>query len=194
MWADARAHSRGNWKNIATRRVVAASALCRVGRRSSAFTLLEILLAVALIGILSAAMVSIAPRLTSDKSQTPQEIFWEAARTARRAALKTETEVRLSFDSKEKAFVIEGGEGVQKFAVPETRDLTIDLLQAQPTSGGSVLIGGQLVDTQTLPAVLFYPDGTCTPFRVQFRTTGPARILSIDPWTCALVLPADKKT
>lgn len=193
MWADARAHSRGNWKNFATRRFVAASPLCRLGRRSRAFTLLEILLAVALIGILGAAMVSIAPRLASDKSQTPQEIFWEATRTARRAALKNETEVRLTFDSKEKAFVVEGGEGVQKFPVPQTRDLTIDLLQAQSTGGSSILIGGQLVDTQTLPAVSFYPDGTCTPFRVQFRTTGPAHILSIDPWTCALVLPEEKK-
>jgi general secretion pathway protein H len=155
--------------------------------------LIEILLAVALLGILSAALVSIAPRLASSKSQTPQEIFWEAIRTARRTALKSETEVRLSFDSKEKAFLVEGGAGVQKFAVPETRDLTIDLLQAQ-SSGGSVLIGGQLVDTQTLPAVSFYPDGTCTPFRVQFRTTGPAHILAIDPWTCSLVLPEEKKT
>jgi prepilin-type N-terminal cleavage/methylation domain-containing protein len=192
MWADARAHSRGSWKKVATRRPVVVSYLYRTSKRSTAFTLIEILLAIALLGILSAAMVSIAPRLTSSKSQTPQEIFWEAARTARRTALKLDIEVQLSFDSKEKAFLVEGGEGVQKFAVPETRDLTIDLLQAR-SSGGSILIGGQLVDTQTLPAVSFYPDGTCTPFRVQFRTTGPAHIVAIDPWTCAPVLPEAKK-
>ena len=68
------------------------------------------------------------------------------------------------------------------------RELTVDFLSAQPGQS-SVLIGGELVDTKTVPAVTFYPDGTCSPFRAQFRAGGAAKVLSIDPWTCAQVLP-----
>jgi prepilin-type N-terminal cleavage/methylation domain-containing protein len=103
----------------------------RINGRSEAFTLLEILLAVALLGIMSAALVSIAPRLADARPQTPSEIFWEAARAARRSALTSDSEVRLSYDPKEREFVLEGGEGGKKFRVPETRDLTIDFLQAR---------------------------------------------------------------
>jgi general secretion pathway protein H len=164
-----------------------------MSRCTRAFTLIEILLAVALLGLLSAVMVSVAVRFVDGAPKTPDEIFWEAARTARRSALTSEREVRLSYDDKEKQFVLEGGAGGKTFPVPENRDLTIDFLHAQST-GGSVLIGGQLVDTKTLPSVSFFPDGTCSPFRVQFRTTGPARILAIDPWTCAPVLTESKKS
>lgn len=159
----------------------------------SAFTLIEILLAVALLGLLSAAMVSVAGHLADGRPKSPQEVFWEATRVARRTALKTEAQVRLSYDAKAKAFVLDAKEGARNFPVPEVRDLTIDFLQAQST-GGALLVGGQLVDTQTIPAVSFFPDGTCTPFRVQFRTNGPAHIVAIDPWTCAPVLSEPKKT
>jgi general secretion pathway protein H len=164
-----------------------------IARSSAAFTLIEILLAIALLGLLSAAMVSVAGHLADGRPKSPQEVFWEATRVARRTALKTETQVRLSYDAKAKAFVLDAKEGARNFPVPEIRDLTIDFLQAQST-GGSLLIGGQLVDTQTIPAVSFFPDGTCTPFRVQFRTNGPAQIVAIDPWTCAPVLGEPKKT
>ena len=163
------------------------------GRDRTGFTLIEILLAVALIGLLGAAMVTVATHVADGKPRSARDIFWEATKTARRKALQSETEVRLSYDAKEKAFLVDAGGEVKKFPVPETRELTIDLLQAQ-ASGGSILIGGQLVDTRTLTSVSFYSDGTCTPFRIQFRTTGPARIESIDPWTCAPVLPDPKKT
>jgi general secretion pathway protein H len=164
-------------------------------KAARAFTLIEILLAIALLGLLSAVLVSVGARMVDSRPKAPEEIFWEAARTARRSALNSDREVRLSYDAKEKEFVLDGGGESKKFPVPASRDLTIDFLHAQSTGGlgGSVLIGGQLVDTQTLPFVAFFPDGTCTPFRVQFRATGPARIVAIDPWTCAPVLSGAKK-
>ena len=39
---------------------------------------------------------------------------------------------------------------------------------------------------------MFYPDGTCTAFRVQFRVGANAWQLAIDPWTCAPVLEGRK--
>ena len=156
-----------------------------------AFTLLEILLALALLGLLAAGLVSGASQLMDGRPKSPTEVFWEAARTARRTALKSETETRLSYDSKEKAFLVDDGHAPKSFPVAGGRELTIDLLHAQ-AGGGSVLIGGELVDTSTMPSVSFYSDGTCQPFRVQIRSTGPAEILSIDPWTCAPVLKEAK--
>lgn len=159
--------------------------------RARAFTLLEILLALALIGLLSAALVSGSSRLIDGQPKSPADIFWLAARTSRRSALKTDRDTRLSYDAKEKRFVVDDGQKQENFPVKGPRELTIDLLHAEST-GGSILIGGQLMDTRTLPFVTFYADGTCTPFRVQFRTTGPAQIVAIDPWTCAEVLVQPK--
>lgn len=153
-----------------------------------AFTMLEILLSLALLSLLVAALVSGATQFLNSRARSPEEVFWEATRLARRTALNGEQEVPFSFDAKEKQFVIGAATAARRIEIPGAPpELTVDLLQAQ-ASGGSVLIGGQLVDTRTLPSVSFYPDGTCTPFRVQFRTNGPARVIAIDPWTCAPVL------
>jgi len=160
--------------------------------RRRGFTLLEILLAVALIGLLSAALVSGAAHLVDSRPSTPAEIFWEAVRAARKSALTSEHEVRLSFDMKEKKFVVADGDAQKTFPVLNASDLTVDLLQPEGSGNGMVLIGGQLVDTQTMPAASFYSDGTCSPFRVQFRTNGPAHVIAIDPWTCAPVLTEPK--
>lgn len=162
-------------------------------RTAAAFTLLEILLALALIGLLAGALVTISLRLTDAKPSTPEAVFWAAVTEARKAALKHEQEVRLSFDDKDKKFVLTSGD--QTFEIPQaSRDLAVDFLLAQSDNSSSVLIGGQLVDTKTLPNVTFFADGTCTPFRLQIRTNGPAKLIAIDPWTCAPVLPPAEGT
>jgi Tfp pilus assembly protein FimT len=159
---------------------------------SAAFTLLEILLAVALLGLLSAALVSGAAHLADGRPQSPEGIFWDATRAARKSALRTQSDVTLSVDAKKKEFVVNTAGSIQSFPLPAIRDLTVDLLQAN-SAGSALLIGGQLVEMRTLPMVTFYGDGTCQPFRAQFRTNGPANVVAIDPWTCAPVL-AEAKT
>ena len=175
-------------------RMRCAVPVLRLQRRSSSFgfTLLEILLSLALIGLLSAAMISVGSHLIEARPHTPAEVFWEASRTARRLALKSQQEVRLSFDPKEKRFVISGAGRQEMFPVTGPRELTIDLLPARST-GGALLIGGQLVESDPLDHVAFFRDGTCTPFRVQIRSTGPAQIIAIDPWTTAEVLTDESK-
>lgn len=162
------------------------------GARFAAFTLLEILIAVALLGLLSAALVTGANHLLDNRARTPAEVFWEAAREARRTALESATDVRLSFDEKEKTFVAHDGRAQQTFPLVEPpRELEVSFLPAQSTYG-ALLIGGLLVESEAVPFVTFYADGTCTPFRIQFRTTGPASVISIDPWTCAPVLQTEE--
>lgn len=187
----------GNWRGSACRRrdrgeLIAGHASPRTLR--AAFTILEILLALAVIGLLSAVLVSGASHLVSGRAMTPDEIFWEASRDARRTALKTDREVRLSFDQKEKHFVVDDGMQAKVFPLVEPpRELTVDFLPVRSTSS-AVLIGGQLVESETVKSVTFYPDGTCVPFRVQFRTTGPARVITIDPWTCAPILSKEDRS
>lgn len=155
--------------------------------RAAGFTLLEILLAIALIGMLAMSLITISWHLIGDRPLTADEVFWQATREARKAALKSEHDQRLSFDEKAVGFVVTDGVATKNFPVPPVRDLEINFL---PGSQGksSVLIGGELVDTRNVPSVTFYADGTCMPFRVQFRAGGPARVLTIDPWTCAAVI------
>lgn len=156
-----------------------------------AFTLLEILLAVALIGLLSAALVSTAVHLTDTKPRSNDQVFWEAVHLSRRAALRSQSDVTLSFDAKTKEFVMTGANAQQSFPlVTSPDDLAVDFLHAD-SGNSAVLIGGQLTETQTIPSVTFYGDGTCVPFRVQFRGGGAAHVIAIDPWTCAPML-ADK--
>jgi general secretion pathway protein H len=162
--------------------------LFRSGRRTLAFTLLEILLATALIGLLAAALVSTSIHLIGDRPVTPEDVFWQTVREARGAALKHDHDVEMRFDLKEQKFTITEGERTQSFPVPPpTHDLTVQFLP--PEQGrNSVLVGGVLLENEGLPSVTFYADGTCTAFRVQFRATGAPRVIAIDPWTCAPVL------
>jgi general secretion pathway protein H len=70
---------------------------------------------------------------------------------------------------------------------PTGGEVSVQFLQ--PRQGGSlILIAGQVIETQEVPRVAFYPDGTCTAFRVQFRVGANAWQIAIDPWTCAPVL------
>lgn len=165
----------------------------RVPSGVRAFTLLEILITLALIALLAGALVAGAGRLLKDQPTTPAEIFRKALTEARQYAIEKNVEVRLSFDAKNRVFTASTREGTRSYPVAGDADLAIDFLAAQK-GGSTVLIAGVLVETQTVPYVTFYPDGTCSPFRVQFRMNGNASVTAIDPWTCAPVLETKTTT
>jgi Tfp pilus assembly protein FimT len=156
--------------------------------RSEAFTLLEILLALAVIALLATVLVGTSATLLKDRAYSPDDVFWKACQAARKAAVKEGSAVQLSFDDKTKSFLADDGTHVQSFAIPSApQDLQVSLL-ASDGSHSAVLLGGVAVETGAAASVLFYSDGTCTPFRVQFVVSGAAHVLTIDPWTCAKVL------
>lgn len=152
------------------------------------FTLLEILLALALIALLGTIFVGGSSALLADKVSTPDEQFWKACAAARKEALENGRSVIMTYDSKGRGFAL--SDGTQRTEVPVSGpdDLFIDFHPSQTDSGSMVLVGGTLVETQPLAFVTFYEDGTCTPFRAQVRTNAGAHILSVDPWTCAPLL------
>lgn len=152
---------------------------------SGGFTLLEILLALAVIGLIATVLIGGSARLLESKPLSPDQVFWKAVVDARGAALKSGTTVRLSFDNPTKAFVIAG---------PKTKSVP---LAASPLDVQVVFLPGVATATNLLPGtdvgsplpwVSFYSDGTCTPFRLQIKTPVGNRMIGIDPWTCAPML------
>lgn len=170
------------------------------------FTLLEVLLTVALIGLLATVLISGGAPLIGERSASPSDIFWRAVQEARKSALKSGGEIRLKWDKEKKQFVLLDGAAsvglaadgftrtetpLKSFPLPPvfTRDLTVDFLGAAVRGGGNtILVGGVLVEARPIAHATFFPDGTCSPFRAQFVRPEGASMLAVDPWTCAPVL------
>lgn len=158
-----------------------------------AFTLVEVLVVLALIGLLSTLLVGGSISLLRSQAKSPTDIFWQACLQARRTALLSGRDVRMSFDDKAKAFTIDDGQSTTSIPIPRAAaDLKVSFIPADGASEGSslTLIGGALVSTESLPAVTFFHDGICTPFQVQFFIAGAAHTEAVDPWTCYPMLPA----
>jgi len=160
-----------------------ASATERVLRETTrGFTLVEILLVLALLALGGAILLPSARALIDQKrSGDPEDVVATVLQQVRREAVLTGEEVVLRFEA-----------GTQRFAWGEASvpagtgngTMRVDFLR--PGAGNAVLIGGQLVETSVVPALRFFPDGSCDPVRVQVRLgDGPARVFAIDPWTCA---------
>jgi prepilin-type N-terminal cleavage/methylation domain-containing protein len=154
------------------------------------FTLLEILLVIALIALMGTIFIGGSQAMLADKAKSLDEQFWAVTAQARKMALEDRQSVLLSYDPKTKAFILVDSIGKQSVPVTGPDDAMIDFHPAQVESGSEVLVGGTLIETQPMTSVTFYNDGTCTPFRVQIRAENAAHILSIDPWTCAPVISA----
>ncbi len=165
--------------------------VCLRERRRGGFTLLEVLLTLAVIGLVVAVLVTGAVQLTEHKDATPEEIFWKAVGDARKQAMLSGQAVQLRLVQKGKSTSLleTGPSGEKSYEFSGATPVVVDFLSTQKTAS-AILIRGELVETQTIPAVTFYGDGTCSPFRLQIRGSGTPRMISIDPWTCAPVLPA----
>lgn len=150
---------------------------------------MEILLVLALIALLAGVLIAGSIHLLDDRAATPEDVFWKACREAQTLAALDDAPVRLQFDPAGKKFTWDDGGAPHDLALPAGRDATVTFLQEQKNSA-AVLLGGVLVETATLPFVTFYPDGTCTAFRMQLHSGQDVRVLRIDPWTCAPVLEA----
>jgi prepilin-type N-terminal cleavage/methylation domain-containing protein len=163
----------------------------RRGCRAAGFTLLEVLVTLALLALLSGLLVGGTAALLRERPATADEVMRLAITQARRYAVENYREVRLAYDNKGKVFHASSVDGKRDFPLELPEEVQIDFLTTQKDN--SMLLGGELVELANLPYITFYPDGTCTPFRVQLRTgNGPARVVAIDPWTCAPVLETPK--
>lgn len=174
-----------------------------IGRsiRNRGFTLIEILLVIALIGLFSVLfVVNLESLMRQSDSDSVETAFWQATREARTRALVERHTQTVRFDEKAEAFVVEEGGGVNTrvFAIskddwsPETK-LEVAFQKSLPASQYS-LVQGRLVELREVASVEFYPDGTCTPFTVAMTVGSSEHSIEIDPWTGAELLPSEDES
>jgi prepilin-type N-terminal cleavage/methylation domain-containing protein len=158
------------------------------------FTLLEILIAIALLGLIVGVFAYGSARLIQEGPGSADEEFTKALAAARRHAVENYVEVRLSFDREQGALVLsalprngtaEESAQVATFPLVE-EEVLVEFVAGQ--GGPTELIAGVLVNTTTVSSVAFYPNGTCTDFQVQIRIGASVQQIDIDPWTCAPIL------
>jgi prepilin-type N-terminal cleavage/methylation domain-containing protein len=163
--------------------------ISRIAAGRAGFTLLEVLVTIALIALLTGVLVVGTSRLLGDRPKTPDELFWLAAAAARKQALLQNQSVRLSLDAKSREFILASAASETRMPFVSTQLSEIEFLPPKsPSTYSAILIAGELVETRTQPFVTFYGDGTCSPFRVQLKSRTQTRVLEIDPWTCAPML------
>jgi general secretion pathway protein H len=172
--------------------------ICRAGVRA-AFTLLEILLVIALIGMITGVFIVGAVSIADTKPPSAGDVFWQAVNGCRKQALMSGREVTLRFAKGENAepsalvATWEGGGARYPFGMAKNAGDTAAAAagagsnaanNTAPAPGvptvacdflttqkgnSAILVGGALMETTTLASVTFYGDGTCTPFRAQLR-------------------------
>jgi prepilin-type N-terminal cleavage/methylation domain-containing protein len=150
--------------------------------RSAGFTLLEIVVVLALCGLISALLiVGTRGMLQAVAQDDVENTALRAVARIRNDAVLSRSVMALHLD--EKVHSLEWDTGHEAL-VGEDR---VRLLP--PGKLSAVLIGGR-VEEAPLVRVRFYPDGTCDPFRLEVIRGTTSRILPVDPWTC-LVLSSD---
>jgi type II secretory pathway pseudopilin PulG len=154
------------------------------------FTLVEVILVLAVIMLLGALLLpGVNSMLRATSNEEPDRIFWDVVIAARELALTSNQTVLLRFDKEKNQLDWSNGTAVHHKVIPA--GVGIQFLQAR--AGSSILLGGVLVETQEIPVVRFYPDGTCDRFRVQLRRGQETpQVIAVDPWTCAPMLEAAK--
>jgi prepilin-type N-terminal cleavage/methylation domain-containing protein len=159
-------------------------------RRGTGFTLVEVLLVLALLALIGMVLLPVAGGLMPKAGGGGwEDNVAETLQRVRREAVVSGRELTMRFDPETRCLVWPGGAS-EPLGSGDAKP-SVDFLRSTGTS--AVLIGGQLVETTVIPVLRFYPDGTCDPVRIQLRATGsPPRVLSVDPWTCAPGLEVKK--
>lgn len=154
---------------------------CTSLRPRAGFTLVEILAVLAIVGLVaSVVFLGSGALLRAAQRDDVETGALTALASARRAAVLGGQVIELRVD--EQARVLAWGAETLTLA----GEGTVRLL---PMETSALLLGGRRVE-QAVPAVRFFPDGTCDPFRLELVQGAASRVLTIDPWTCAVMAPA----
>jgi type II secretion system protein H len=169
-------------------------------RYARGFTLIEMLLVLALIGVFTTLFVINADSLTRETAtQAVEAKFWTAVREARSQAILHRRAQALWFDKKAAAFVVENVEtGAKRSFVIKRDDWAPDTrlevaLQKQVDSNQHTMVAGELKTLKEIPEARFFPDGACTPFVATFNVGGEEKEIELDPWTGAELLKRDNE-
>lgn len=169
----------------------------RVSREG--FTLFELLLVLALIGLFSSVfVVNITSLMKDGEMETLEREYWRAVESARTAAVFKQQPHFLEWDPKGNRFLVISAGAAEAFPVEieSPTELQIEVLfQEIAPENSYVLIAGQLVAKREIVKVGFFPDGTCSPYEVSMRIADFETRFQMDPWTgVQLVDPSEDAT
>lgn len=154
------------------------------------FTLVEILLVLALMGLLAGLSIAAAGSLFGGRAARSADVCWDAVLAARSQAVLADASVRLRVSEDGHALRLESVGAPQVFDLTEgvsARIIHTGFLAESQASAGTTQDGAQ-------GSVRFYPDGTCDAFRLELIIArGVPLKLAVDPWTCAALLPPSSK-
>lgn len=147
------------------------------------FTIVEAVLVLALVVLIVSVLLPAAGSLLRGMhGETAEETVLSTLQDARRQAVVSGREVALRFEPAERALVWTDGVQTGRRGLGEG-GVTVEFLRP---GAASVLLGGQLVETDPVAELRFYADGSCDLIRLQLRRADAApRVIPIDPWTCA---------
>lgn len=171
------------WARADNCRALARAPRSGSARRRAGFTLVEVLLVMALLALFAAVFIpGVTSILREIDSRGPEQLLAESILAARNEALESDRMVELRYDDQTRQLVW-GATATRSEALP--LGANCDLLPV--ATGGNILLGGVLEEAgKPLRRVRFFPDGTCDAFRVRLKTLGEMpRLYLIDPWTCA---------
>lgn len=168
---------------------------CRARRRG--FTLFEALLVIALMAVATTMfLVSVESLGRSSPADELEGAFWRATAQARELALSSRRTVELRWDEEGRVFVLAGGGkearvGIESEADAESFGATFS---EEVAANDFILVRGELVTRRAVPAVRFFPDGTCQAFAVELAFgENSRRKVVVDPWTGAEMLSTEEK-
>lgn len=145
------------------------------------FTLIEVLLVLALMMILASLFIAKASDFFHAQEKTMNDIFWESVQAARLLAVEGDQTVEMRFDEKKRVLRWGAGETAASTAWPGKN---VEFLPVDKRD--TTLIGGQLIERGGMAVVHFFADGTVESFKVQLTgNDGRPSQLEIDQWTCA---------
>ncbi len=149
-----------------------------------AFTLLEVVLAIAVLGLVTVLFITGGHDLFRARERTIADVFWSAVQAARLQAVQEDAVVSLRYVREDRRVVWSSASGTHALDWPG-KDLEFLPVEQRDT----ILLGGQLAGTGRLAHVQFYVDGGVDRFRAQLTDeAGQITRLDLDPWTCAPVL------
>jgi general secretion pathway protein H len=148
--------------------------------RRQGFTLLEILLVLALLALLGSVMVGGAVSLLkANEAKDPETALLKMMQAVRGEAVAAGAMIEIRQLPEDAGFL---WGSARAEVLPLSPGVKIRLIA--PEFGRASLIGGQLEESPVI-RLRFYPDGSCDPVRVEIRRGENRRTYAIDPWTAA---------
>ena len=154
-------------------------------RRQSAFTLVEVLIAIALIALAGALVVtSIDDLLVSQRTRSPYEVLRAAVDKAWFSATEGRGCFFLYYDKEQRCLLVKDENGMPEEVFPFEDELVQEVVfERTPDTGGGAL---KMSERTPFPFLVFSPHGGVTPATVLLKMSNESYRYRIEPFSAAL--------